>query len=854
METILSRNPAAYVSTDRWLLYNPLKDSMYVAGLVLVGLSTALFVLPFYQGLEVSRDHYFGLFVLHYIFAVGYGTTLFFSKRLRLGREEFQENIGVVMLWLVLSFISCYALNRELPVFQESTLWLAVYIVLACVSFVGVGFRDYFSRKGQLLLYALLGISSILFAYLAIYLLPMYGYGLIGGLGLGAGFHIFVPLVCLVYIIRLLEHTYQTDKEKFQCTIAGALLPLLLLIPLLTYWGNAQKKIVQVYNQAELDSDNQLPGWVRVSQQLSTGWLTERILKTDLVYETPNSNGWFSWDMPGSGSFAEKRQHDPLVMIATAIYGRSPLARDEKIKILEMAYDSRHQAQERLWSGTDLRTANVATNVRLFPESRIAYTEQTLHVRNTLQTSWRNDQEAIYTFHLPEGAVVSSLSLWINGKEEKGYLTTKGKAEKAYRTIVGIEMHDPSVVHWQEGNEVSVRVFPCTNKEDRRCKIGITSPLRIEGDQLVYSSIPFDGPQVMGATQSTRVQVQGNSVDLELPTSFTNAEQGVYTREGDYWSDWKISCKAPDVRSQTFSFAGKTYQTELFVPVYAPFDAQKVYLDLNASWTSSEMEKVWELLKTKRVYVFDRQLVRLTDQNKKELFDRLGGLRYSLFPLNEIHEPATSLLISKSTVNAPNLKDLKDSDFSKALLPYLSQKPHIRFYTLDSELSPYLKTLKEFRVLEYDHGDVSKLDDLLSKRQFVQTPEDDHSVVIEESGMRIRQTETASLGNAPDHLLRLFAYNDILRNIGQDYFKADYVNEELIQKAEQANVVSPVSSLIVLESQEDYERFDITKSQNSLGNATAKSSGAVPEPHEWLLIALIAIVGGYLLIKTYGYA
>jgi XrtN system VIT domain protein len=852
METLLSRNPAASVPTDSQPLYNPLKDAVYIAGLVLIGLSFGLFELPMMASFEVNRGDFFEVFVIHYLLAFGYATTLFFAKRFRLKGEEFRENIGVILLWLVLSFISCYALNRELTVFQESTPWLAGDIVVACSAFIGFGFRNYFSRKGQLLLYALLGVVSVLFLYLAVYLLPMYGYGVIGGLALGLGFHVFVPLVSLIYLVRLLVRTYQTDKEKFQCAIAGALLPVLLMIPLLTYWSNAQKKITQAYNHAELESDNQLPGWVRVSQQLSTGWLTERILKTDLVYETPNKNGWFSWDMPGNRSFDEKRQHDPLVMIATALYGQTPLTWEEKIKILEADYDSRHQAQERLWSGVDLRTANVATNVRLFPESRIAYTEQTMHVRNMLKVGWRQEQEAIYTFHLPEGAVVSSLSLWINGKEEKGYLTTKGKAEKAYRTIVGVEMHDPSVVHWQEGNEVTVRVFPCSPDEDRRCKIGITSPLRIEGDQLVYTSIPFDGPEASGATQSTRIQVNGNSVGLDLPSSFTNIEQGVYTREGEYQSDWAIHFKAPDVRSQTFSFDGKTYQTELFVPAYAPFNAQKVYLDLNDSWTNNEMEKVWDLLKTKRVYVFHGKLLRLTEQNKEELFDRLGELRFSLFPLNEIKEPTTSLLISKSTVSAPNLKDLKESEFSKALMPYLSQKPQIRLYNLGTELSPYLQTLKEFRVLEYDQGDVSKLDDLLSKRQFGQTPEDDHTVVLKESGLRIRQTETASLGNAPDHLLRLFAYNDILRNIGQDYFKADYVNDELVKKAEQANVVSPVSSLIVLESEEDYKRFDITKSQNSLGNATAKSSGAVPEPHEWLLIALMAIIGGYLLVKTYG--
>lgn len=855
MEILVTRTPAALAQPDTKTGYNPLKDHFYVAGLGLIVLSTSLFLVPLIPFFEVSRENDFGFFCLHFLMAIGYGATLFFNKRLRLNDDTFQRNIGYVSLSLVLDLVSCYALNRSFSVFQEATTWLSVYVIIACVTFIGFGFRDMLSRRGQLALYFLLGMSLFLLTYLAIYLVPLYGFGLVGILALGLGLHAFFPLISVIYLGCVLVRAYVIDKKAFQSATVGILFPLLLAIPFLDMWKDIQEKITYTYNQTTLDvDDGTLPAWVRVSQRISDDWITERMLKTDLVYETPNQEFEF-WGMPDRTNFEEQRLHDPLVMIASRVFGRLPLTREEKIKILEAAHDARHSAQERLWTGTDLRTANVTTNVRLFPESRIAYTEQTFNIHNTLTSRWSRPQEAIYTFHLPEGAVVTSLSLWINGKEEKGYLTTKGKAIKAYKTIVGVESRDPSVVHWQEGNEVSVRVFPCTPEEDRRFKVGITAPLRVAADKLVYSSIYFNGPTAIGATESVRVQVQGNPVDVELPTSFTSPERGVHTREGDYWPDWEMSLPLLAAKSQAFSFEGRTYQTEPYAPAYAPFDALNVYLDLNNSWTKREMEQVWELVKTRQVYVFDRQLIRLTEENKDELFDRLGDLRFSLFPFYEIREPERSLVVSKSTLNAPNLRDLKDSDFSKNLRQHLNQKPQIRLYNLSRELSPYLKTLKEFRVLVVDQGDVPALTDLLNKRQFLQISEDDHTVVIEDSRMRIResvgQSETASVSNAPDHLLRLFAYNSILQNIGKDYFQEDYVNDELLKKAGQANVVSPVSSLIVLESVEDYQRFDISKSQNSLGNATAKSSGAVPEPHEWLLIALVVGMAGYLLVKTY---
>jgi hypothetical protein len=70
-----------------------------------------------------------------------------------------------------------------------------------------------------------------------------------------------------------------------------------------------------------------------------------------------------------------------------------------------------------------------------------------------------------------------------------------------------------------------------------------------------------------------------------------------------------------------------------------------------------------------------------------------------------------------------------------------------------------------------------------------------------------------------------------------------------VDKAYKAYVVSPVTSLVVLETKQDYERFGIKDDGVSLKNASMKSSGAVPEPHEWLLIIILAGAAAYLTMK-----
>ena len=112
-----------------------------------------------------------------------------------------------------------------------------------------------------------------------------------------------------------------------------------------------------------------------------------------------------------------------------------------------------------------------------------------------------------------------------------------------------------------------------------------------------------------------------------------------------------------------------------------------------------------------------------------------------------------------------------------------------------------------------------------------------------------RSSAVVEQSNAPDHLARLFAYNNIMRKVGSTYFTKDYINDDLVAEASMAYVVSPVSSLVVLESAEDYERFDIKDNNETLRNAARKQSGAVPEPHEWALIGLFGLLVMFVTLR-----
>ena len=120
--------------------------------------------------------------------------------------------------------------------------------------------------------------------------------------------------------------------------------------------------------------------------------------------------------------------HSLSVIMGMLISGRLELSRADRIKILKCLFNKRHLAHRKLWSGDRLATSDIITNIKVYPEYRFAYLEKIITVKNKVDiNSFRNQQEALYTFHLPEGAVVSSLSLWIDGEEEQSRLTTRKK-------------------------------------------------------------------------------------------------------------------------------------------------------------------------------------------------------------------------------------------------------------------------------------------------------------------------------------------------------------------------------------------------------------------------------------------
>lgn len=813
---------------------------MFITGLVLILISLFIYCVPFMSSVAPDST---GLFMCNYLITAGYFIALKVSKRLKKGNQGLMP----FFLFLILLLISAYALNRDMTVFETAVPWFAWLQVVLCANYIVFAFFDRLSLWAQHVMTFLLGIALVTFLYIAIYLLPTYIISAAISFVLGISMHSFVGVLFVIYTVVLLKKLVAGKQAYMISFLSGAGLSVVVIVVYVVRWVMLTNDINANYRHATVRENSGWPAWISMAQTTPHNMFTERILKTDLVYSTVETGpDDFFFRVP-SRRFSEEKKHDPLVLIATLFSGKVNLSEDNKIKLLESMHDSRHQAQERLWTGDNLLTEHINTLVRIWPQFAISYTEKAITVSNMAATGRLTAQEeGIYTFHLPEGGVVTSLSLWIEGKEAKSMLTTKQKADSAYKQIVGREQRDPSVLHWQEGNTVSVRVFPVLAGESRKFKVGVTAPLIRENGRMKYENIWFEGPSFSRATEEISLQFQQTPRDFISPAVFKPTGHLGFTRSGKYDPSWSIELADQPLSNEAFCFEGKQYNVRPYQKQFAPVTFNTVYLDINRSWTKEEFDTVYNALKGQKVYVFTNELVQVTNANRESLFESLHELQFSLFPVYLIKNENTSLLVSKSSTVSPNLKDLAGSEFLQHIKTSMQGGKKLKFFNIGTTLSPYLKTLKEYRAFQYLHGMADDLKKLVDKQEFVKDIENDDQVIIDNAEIAIVKDSCRQASAAPDHLMRLFAYNHIMQKMGPRFSEEEKDTDSLVAEAQKAYVVSPVSSMVVLETQKDYERFNIQDSRNSLKNASLKSNGAVPEPHEWALIIIVCFVLLYI--------
>ena len=623
---------------------------------------------------EIRNDVFdMGLFWVQHGIALVYFILIVIHNASTKGfRKLFHFDPFMYSLALIIYSLGAHSLNyfTEIQVFAPYVTWMKGYLLLMHLAILAFPFRKKLPESFQYLLYFICGAGVLMGAYMTVFIAPLMPFAAALVWFYGFSVYALVPLFYLIYFIRsyfkmeLLPHT----RRAFW---AGILVPVAVFFVFALRWQGVQRTIKEVRQDYQANYTQQYPEWVTLAQRLPTDPLTERVVKGDAFTQRS------FWDDFGGSTLSRNiiRKQDPLATLAGLVYGHFEFYDDDLLRLLESRYRLRHETHRRLWRGDQLVTTRVESNIELYPEYRLGYTEMTLEVKNT--HSWdENQQEAVYSFHLPDGAAVTSLSLWIEGKEEFSRLSTRSKADAAYVQIVGRERRDPALVHWQEGNRITVTVFPCTPQEDRRFKLGFSYPLVYENEELVLSQIYFEGPPAARAHETVTIHLNGEDSNIaQLPNRFHQKDPHTFTYSGYYRPQWKLSLKAPALSSASFSFLGKHYSTHTLEPITQPFDPTTIVLDINAAWKKTDFEAIWPWIKDKKVQVFIPHPVEMTAANREEMFAYLHQNHFSLLPLHQIADPANTLVVSQSTSSAPLLSDLEHTIFASEFEQYMVAQP-----------------------------------------------------------------------------------------------------------------------------------------------------------------------------------
>lgn len=132
-------------------------------------------------------------------------------------------------------------------------------------------------------------------------------------------------------------------------------------------------------------------------------------------------------------------------------------------------------------------------------DAALGYLEWTLVFKNTDHL----EHEARAQILLPPGAVVSRLTLWIDGEEREAAFGSRGTVRVAYQNVVHVR-RDPVLVTTKGPDRVLVQCYPVPAQGEMKIRLGLTAPLTLPDADHALLRLPQLIEQNFGESASLR--------------------------------------------------------------------------------------------------------------------------------------------------------------------------------------------------------------------------------------------------------------------------------------------------------------------------------------------------------------
>jgi XrtN system VIT domain protein len=688
----------------------------------------------------------------------------------------------------------------------------------------------------------------------------------------GIGVFPYSPIIGLAAFVAASVKMAQTLREShsfkyYRAGIASIVITLLFTVAysglFLYRWRSISDSFVSAEGSAVHEAiDADLSPEIRAAKYLTADHVLEMYMKTN----NRSLDSIFDF-LPG-----RQGNYDLFGSTASLIFSDYPSPRAEtRESLMNLIFRTDYTAYESIWGYKNTYTSEIRTRVQLFPAIRAAYVESVLTVRNSSD----QQEEAIYTIHVPEGSAASRLGLWINGKEESSRLTLKSKAQRAYHQIVNVESRDPSILEWRDGSRYRLKVFPIPPRGFRTVRVGFTVPLAAVDGELLFTPVRFEGPGMERAKSSIAVDLftdmdrgkitfENISFDEAL---VSDGSQRSLSYKGPIIDHWKIHLGEAGRIEGVFVHGGFEYEAHRVAFASKSVNIRQIFIVLDASKNPDEWIAFYKKIANERpegssVYLVGDRLYYSKDINNIEKYINSTELpNFNLFPYYRLKDPEHSLVISSAEEHSLTYGELSGTEFYRRSENFFSGTRSAVLTAITGKKSPaYLKSLEETgRIFITARGE-DRIGRLLKERSFTVVERDADLMPVAGTDIAIkrsRSNEIRKSGEESSHLMRLFTYARVNHDLGRRALFSDADHPDLYRMVRSSNIVSPISSLIVLESENDYQRFDIKKNQKGdlaqakIASIDADDSplGMVPEPEEYALLALLLLLFAFIYRK-----
>ena len=482
--------------------------------------------------------------------------------------------------------------------------------------------------------------------------------------------------------------------------------------------------------------------------------------------------------------------------------------------------------------------------------SRLAYGEWTIEFKN-MQS---NAQEARCQMLLPPRGVVSRLTLWIDGEEREAAFGAKAQVKAAYRQVVQVERRDPVMVNMIGPDLVMTQCFPVPPAGTMKIRLGIIAPLE------PGTSVSLLMPRVV----ARNFLVPGNlahALWVQSASAFKTSAGHQSARSAGGASIWQGSADHEAMQSLAISWpemqpAPAVVWTEdpfaaegakhLVRERLPPSDGAKagIILVVDTSLTMAGWRDDIGAALARAPGGF--QSVVLTDENEagfielksQEAAAALGRQMFQggMDNAPALHRACEIAAASQADtrivwLHGPQPLEFSSSSLLEQFLERSPRVPEIRTIQLVHGRDVLLEKL-------YQHASVSsaRLGASLTGDELVSFIQSDHGAGTGVFSYSHGATapDTAASAKVWPHLARYAAYEKVLAG-----FKGTArTSKELADLAAKYQIVTPVSSAVVLETQAQYDRAGL----KPVDPSTTPKIPAVPEPGiAWLLMLSLAL-------------